>query len=91
MSALMAVDHELVWDDISQYEGQIVVGSTAEWEFNHNSLAFTSYCMLLDGRRLNFFFSVIGDDAGQVHVITEGEGGGAGRVISTLIRLNGGN
>ena len=91
MSAMMAVDHEIVWDDISQYESQIVVGSNAEWEFNHNSLAFTSYCMLLDGRRLNFFFSVIGDDAGQVHVITEGEGGGAGRVISTLIRLNGGN
>lgn len=89
MAVGYAVSHDITWDDISQYSSQIVLGSNSEWEFNYNSLTFTSHCMLLDGRKLNFYFSVIGDDAGRVHVIVEGEGGGAGRVISTLIRLNG--
>ena len=86
-----AMDHNIIWDDISQYSGQIVAGSYSDWEFNINALTYNSNCMLLDGRKLNFYFSVIGNDAGQVHVIEEGEGGGAGLVISTLIRLNEGN
>ena len=89
MASWMAVSHDITWDDISQYEPNIVQGSYSEWEFNYNSLTFNSNCMLIDGRKLNFYFSVIGNDAGQVHVIAEGEGGGAGRIISTLIRLNG--
>lgn len=88
MATGYAMSHDIIQPDLSEYAGQIVVGSNSDWEFNYNSLAFTSYCMLLDGRKLNFYFSVVGDDAGQVKVIAEGEGGGAGRVISTLIRLN---
>ena len=91
MAAGYALSHNITWDDISQYEPMIVLGSYSDWEFNYNSLAFTCNCMLLDGRKLNFYFSVVGSDAGQVHVIEEGEGGGAGLVISTLIRLNEGN
>lgn len=86
-----AMNHLVTWDDISQYASLIVQGTYTDWTFNYNSLTFNSHCMLIDGRQLNFFFSVIGDDAGDIHVITEGEGGGAGRIISTLIRLNGGN
>ena len=86
-----AMNHAITWDDISQYASLIVQGSYADWEYNYNALTFNSNCMLIDGRKLNFYFSVIGEDAGQVHIIAEGEGGGAGRVISTLIRLNGGN
>ena len=88
MAVGYAMSHDIVQPDLSEYAGQIVVGSNSDWEFNYNSLTFTSYCMLLDGRRLNFYFSVVGNDAGQVQVVSEGEGGGAGRVISTLIRLN---
>ncbi len=88
MSMGFAISHEIIQPDLSEYAGQIVVGSNSDWEFNYNSLTFTSYCMLLDGRRLNFYFSVVGNDAGQVQVVSEGEGGGAGRIISTLIRLN---
>lgn len=88
MAVGYAVSHDIIMPDLSEYAGQIVVGSNSDWEFNYNSLTFTSYCMLLDGRKLNFYFSVVGSDAGQVQVVSEGEGGGAGRVISTLIRLN---
>ena len=91
MAVGFAMDHNITWDDISQYASLIVQGSYSDWEYNYNALTFNSNCMLIDGRKLNFYFSVIGEDAGQVHVIAEGEGGGAGRVISTLIRLNGGN
>lgn len=91
MAVGVAVSHNITWDDISQYASLIVQGSYSDWEFNYNALTFNSNCMLIDGRKLNFYFNVIGNDAGQVHVIAEGEGGGAGRVISTLIRLNGGN
>lgn len=91
MAVGFAMNHAITWDDISQYASLIVQGSYSDWEFNYNALTFNSNCMLIDGRQLNFYFSVVGDDAGQVHVITEGEGGGAGCVISTLIRLNGGN
>ena len=91
MSVGFAVSHNITWDDLGEYASLIVQGSYSDWEFNYNSLTFNSNCMLIDGRKLNFYFSVIGNDAGQVHIIAEGEGGGAGRVISTLIRLNGGD
>ena len=91
MSVGFAMSHNITWDDLGEYAPLIVQGSYSDWEFNYNSLTFNSNCMLIDGRKLNFYFSVIGNDAGQVHIIAEGEGGGAGRVISTLIRLNGGN
>ena len=91
MAVGFAMNHNITWDDLGEYASLIVLGSYSEWEFNYNSLTFNSNCMLIDGRKLNFYFSVIGNDAGQVHIIAEGEGGGAGRVISTLIRLNGGN
>lgn len=88
MSVGFAISHAIVMPDLSEYSDQIVVGSNSDWVFDYNSLTFNSYCMLLDGRKLNFYFSVVGSDAGQVEVVSEGEGGGAGRVISTLIRLN---
>ena len=91
MAVGYAMSHDITWDDLGEYASLIVQGYYSEWEFNYNSLTFNSNCMLIDGRKLNFYFSVIGNDAGQVHIIAEGEGGGAGRVISTLIRLNGGN
>lgn len=91
MAAGYAMSHSITWDDLGEYEPLIVQGSNSDWEYNYNALTFNSNCMLIDGRKLNFYFSVIGNDAGQVHIIAEGEGGGAGRVISTLIRLNGGN
>lgn len=87
MSMGFAMKHNIEMPDLGEYNDSIVAGSNSDWVFNYNSLTFTSYCMLLDGRKLNFYFSVVGDDAGQVQVVTEGEGG-MGRAISTLIRLN---
>ena len=89
MAAGYAVSHNIVID-LSEYEDVIVSSSYSDWKFDKNSLTFNSNCMLYNGKDLNFYFNVTGSDAGQVHVVPDKTGDLGGRIVSTLIRLNGG-
>lgn len=77
----------LTWDDtILSYSSQIV-WNTFNMSYNHGSQALLGYIMLLDGRYLSFRTDVSGPERGKVHVMLDGEET-AGKVISTMIRLN---
>lgn len=84
-----AVSHPINWGNVLDPFDQMIVQSTMHgfW-FSPGCMAFISSCALTDGRQLNFFIDVVGDHAGEVRVAISGEEGAAGRVISTLVRLN---
>ena len=91
MSAGYAMSHNIVMPDLGEYEDEIVPDTYSDWAFDNNSLTFYRNCSLFTGKELNFYFNVTGSDAGQVHVVPDNTGDFGGRVVSTLIKLNGEN
>lgn len=88
LAADAAVSHNITWGNaLEQYEQEMVMSTMLNFWFNPSCMAFTSSCILTDGRKLTIFIDVMGENMGQVRAIPEGENT-AGRVISTLIRLN---
>jgi len=84
-----AESHPINWGNVLDPYNQMMVQSTMHgfW-FSPGCMAFISSCALTDGRQLNFFIDVVGENAGQVRTAITGEQGAAGKVISTLVRLN---
>ena len=91
MAAGYAMSHSIVMPDLSEYENEIDPSTYSDWEFDNNSLTFKNNCELYTGKDLNFYFSVTGSDAGQVHIVPDKTGDLGGRIVSTYINLNGGN
>ena len=89
LSADDAESHPINWGNALDPYNQMMVQSTMHgfW-FSPGCMAFISSCALTDGRQLNFFIDVVGENAGQVRTAITGEQGAAGKVISTLVRLN---
>lgn len=84
-----AVSHPINWGNaLDQYNQLIVTGTLHGFWFSPGCMAFISNCALTDGRQLNLFIDVVGENAGQVRTAITGEEGAAGKVISTLVRLN---
>lgn len=77
----------IVWGgDLQNYLSQMVLSSLV-LEYDMSSDALLGYCMLLDGRKVNFRADVEGPERGRMQLLLEGEQT-AGVVVTTMVRLN---
>ena len=77
----------LDWSSALEYQGKIVPGTLRLERFEAASLTLQFVAYMTNGTELNFYTSVTGSDRGKIKT-SVGSNGGAGMVVTTMVRLN---